>query len=77
VAAHHHDDPVFARYRIKPGRKAFSLDDIDPQEKTCFPHRKAAEKQFEEDVEAIVEIQNAKRATPVARTARYARSSGR
>ena len=59
MAAHHHDDPVFARYRVKPGSKAFSLDEIDPQEKTCFPSRKAAEKQFAEDVEAIVEIQNA------------------
>ena len=59
MPAHHHDDPVFARYRVKPGSKAFSLDAIDPKEKTCFPDRKAAEKQFKEDVEAIVEIQNA------------------
>jgi PPK2 family polyphosphate:nucleotide phosphotransferase len=59
MARHHHDDPVFERYRVAPGSSGFSLDAIDPQEKTCFPDRKAAEKQFEKDVEAIVEIQNA------------------
>ena len=59
MAAKDQDDPVFARYRVKPGGKGFSLASIDPQEKTCFPDREAAEKQFEDDVEAIVEIQNA------------------
>jgi len=57
--AHHDDDPVFERYRVKPGGKGFSLGAIDPQEKSCFPDREAAEKAFKKDVEAIVEIQNA------------------
>lgn len=55
----HDDDPVFARYRVKPGGKGFSLAALDPQETPCFADRTAAETQFEEDVEAIVEIQNA------------------
>jgi PPK2 family polyphosphate:nucleotide phosphotransferase len=59
MAKHHHHDPVFARYRVEPGDKGFSLAALDPTDKTCFPHREAAEKQFAEDVEAIVEIQNA------------------
>ncbi|HUT49932.1 MAG TPA: PPK2 family polyphosphate kinase [Alphaproteobacteria bacterium] len=59
MTAHAHDDPVFARYRVKPGDEAFSLAAIDPQERTCLPDRKTAEEQFREDVAAIVEIQNA------------------
>jgi len=59
MAPFDHDDPVFERYRVKPGTKNFNLSAFDPQEKTCLPARKAAEKQFKEDVEAIVEIQNA------------------
>jgi PPK2 family polyphosphate:nucleotide phosphotransferase len=59
MAPHDHDDPVFKRYRVKPGRKNFSLAAFDPQEKDCFPDRETAEKQFAADVEAIVEIQNA------------------
>jgi PPK2 family polyphosphate:nucleotide phosphotransferase len=59
MAAHDDDDPVFARYRVQPGSTDFSLAALDPQEKTCFPDRKAAEKQFKDDVKAIVKIQNA------------------
>jgi PPK2 family polyphosphate:nucleotide phosphotransferase len=59
MTAHDHDDPVFARYRVKPGSGDFSLAQFDPDEKTCFPDRKAAEKQFKQDVKEIVDIQNA------------------
>jgi len=59
TTAYDQDDPIFARYLVKPGGKDFSLAAIDPQEKTCLPDRKEAERQFKDDVEAIVEIQNA------------------
>lgn len=52
-------DPIFDRYRIAPGGKGFSLGAFDPQEKDCLPDRKAAEEQFKDDVDFIVERQNA------------------
>jgi len=59
MAQNDHDDPVFARYRVAPGGKGIALAAVDPQERTCFADRKAAEAAFKEDVAAIVDIQNA------------------
>ena len=59
MAPFDHNDPIFDRYRVMPGTTDFSLAAFDPQEKDALPDRKAAERQFKEDVEAIVEIQNA------------------
>ena len=59
MAAIDHVDPIFKRYRVPAGGGGFKLADIDPQETTALPDRKAAEARFKEDVKAIVEIQNA------------------
>jgi PPK2 family polyphosphate:nucleotide phosphotransferase len=56
---HELDDPIFRRYRIDPGGKGFALDKLDPREKACANDRHNAEKKFAQDVEAIVELQNA------------------
>lgn len=46
------------RYRVPRGGSGIRLADIDPDEKTCFPSRKAAEKQCAADVAAIDRLQD-------------------